>query len=263
MNPADSVNKSTAPKPRPTVLAVIPCYNHGSYVAQAIASVMAQTYPFLQLVVVNDGSTDDSASQIDALAQQYGFTVIHQHRQGVSAALNRGLERFPNVDYVAFLGADDYWNPDKVEKQIAALANHPRAALCYGLIRLFRGSTPLSVAGEPYTGHLFHKLLRGNFMPAMTVMLRREVLDAVGYFDETLAIEDWDMWLRVCHRYEAVGLNEVLTHYRRHDTNTSNNRWLMLRNMVRVLARWRRYPAVYVYPFFWLRRVVWAHFRFV
>lgn len=113
---------------QPEVSVVIPCYNAEKYLRQAIDSVFAQTYSNLELIVVNDGSTDKSG----AILASYGdrIRVIHQQNQGLSAARNVGIASALG-EYVAFLDADDYWQPDKLRQQIAVMEANPNLALCH------------------------------------------------------------------------------------------------------------------------------------
>ena len=181
----------------PTVSVIIPAFNQAHYLGRAIHSVLEQTHRALEVIVVDDGSTDATA----VVAQ--GFTdrrvrYVHQANRGLSAARNTGL-RHAGGDFVSFLDSDDQFLPCKLELLLAELANHPEAGLAAGQ------AIPVDQEGQPI-GQVFDKglpaesaqWLLGNPLHVGSVLLRRAWQEQVGYFDESLrSYEDWDMWLRL------------------------------------------------------------------
>jgi alpha-1,3-rhamnosyltransferase len=206
------------------VTAVIPCYNHRDFVPAAIESVMRQTYPAMQLVVIDDGSSDGSPGVLQALASQHGFDLILQSNTGVCRALNRAIRECATGRYIALLGSDDIWSPDKIALQIERLRSEPGAELCYTQAQTFQ-QTPGDVQGAPFPARpregrvLGHVVLRQH-VPAGTMLFTRALYDALGGFDEQLKEEDWDFVIRAAARTRFVAVRRALLFYRLHATNT-------------------------------------------
>jgi glycosyltransferase involved in cell wall biosynthesis len=218
-----SVNESTrvathAAGPPPLVSVVIPTYNYGRYLAQALDSALAQTYPHVEVIVVDDGSTDDSA----AVATKYGSPVrwYRQQNQGVSAARNRGIQEAKG-ELVAFLDADDAWHPDKLARQVALLLK-PAVGLVYtGLHYIDAAGDILATDLSGRRGRVLreHALLRGATVLAggSTALVRRGCFERAGLFDPDLTTSaDWDMWRRIACHYEIEVVREPLVYYRQH-----------------------------------------------
>jgi glycosyltransferase involved in cell wall biosynthesis len=197
------------------VTAVIPTFNCGSLVAQAVESVLAQTVPPSQIIVVDDGSTDDTCSQLTPHLHRIHY--ILQPNQGVSTARNRGLAEAHN-DIVAFLDADDVWHPRKLELQLEAFCRHKEL----GLLGTEGFDWPTTVFPElptvptfPLYGFTWRQLVVKSQFVTSTVMIRREVLAQVGTFDTGLRrAEDRDLYIRVAKKYRVANLNLPLTGFR-------------------------------------------------
>lgn len=195
---------------------VIPAYNNAAWIARAVESVLSQRRPAEEIVVVDDGSTDDTA----AIAAGYGAAVrlIQQANAGAAAARNAGV-RAATGDWIAFLDADDEWLPEKLERQVNLLNAHPELVwttgnydecLC-GEHRRAEHAPAQEVrrrlGGAEAVDYLtaFRSLLWGH---TNTMLIRREVLLEAGLFDLTLPIaEDIDLWLRIAYRYPRVGFS--------------------------------------------------------
>jgi len=199
------------------VSVVIPAYNAAPFVGAALDSVLAQTEPVGEVLVVDDGSTDETA----ALVESYGPQVrlIRQANAGVSAARNRGI-REARGDWVAFLDADDTWLPGKVAAQTAALRAAPERAMCYSAFQVVdEALRPLRIEWSDRRGPALEDLLlRGNVVGSVcTVMARRDLLAGLGGFDPALSYcADWDLWVRMAARTEFLYLPEPLVTYRQH-----------------------------------------------
>jgi glycosyltransferase involved in cell wall biosynthesis len=194
-----------------TISVVIPSYNCGSTLARSIASALAQTYPPLEVIVVDDGSTDDTA----AVAGSFGPAVryIRQPNAGPSAARNTGL-RAAAGEWIALLDADDTWAPRKLELQSAALMKTRDAVLAYTgfVLRYDDGCRRIKaiVAAERCWPLLRYR----NCVPHSSVLVRREAMIAAGGYDETLrTCEDWDLWVRLRQHHRFVSLSEPLMEY--------------------------------------------------
>jgi len=198
------------PVPEPAVTVIIPAYQSGRFIEASIASVVAQTTGSWECIVVDDGSTDDTAERVRALAARDArIRYLAQDRQGPSAARNEGFHA-ARGEYVQFLDADDRIAPTKLERQLALLEANPSLDLVYGDAVYFDDDDPgrlratlgvadrsglRGVSGRGET--LVATLVRGNIMVVEAPLVRRRLLEAVGGFDEAQRyVEDWDLWLR-------------------------------------------------------------------
>jgi glycosyltransferase involved in cell wall biosynthesis len=195
----------------PVVTAVIPTHNRGWVLAEAVDSVLAQDYPAIELIVVDDGSTDDTPERLSAFGGR--IRVIRQERGGVSAARNRGIAA-ARGDYIAFLDSDDLWRPRKITAQVDFFRSHPAARICQteeSWIRRGRRVNPGQRHKKP-SGSIFIASLALCLVSPSAVMIDRRLFDEVGLFDESLpACEDYDMWLRISWKYPVFLLDEDLT----------------------------------------------------
>jgi glycosyltransferase involved in cell wall biosynthesis len=191
---------------------VIPTRNRADRVSAAIGSVLAQTDRNWELIVVDDGSTDDTEAAIRSFDDDR-IKYIRQNNQGVSTARNRGIAE-SRGNLIAFLDSDDRWEPEKLRVQRAFFESHPDIYICQTeeiWIRNGRRVNPMKKHAKP-SGWIFKECLNLCLVSPSAVMLRREVLDRIGLFDESLpACEDYDLWLRASLVYEIVTLPEVLT----------------------------------------------------
>jgi len=224
----------------PRVSVVIPTYNYARYVPEAIDSVLAQSFEGLEVIVVDDGSTDRTAEILRAFGGQ--LRDIRQEHRGLSAARNTGI-RAARGQYVAFLDSDDLWLPEKVSLQVARLDAEPEVGLVYGEALFFDDSTPATLTphshfGPHPSGRILSWLVRQNVIPSPTPMVRRELFERVGLFDETLsACEDWDMWIRIARVCEIAYVNRVLAKKRQHQENMSLDSERLMTNGLRVLEK--------------------------
>lgn len=201
---------------------IMPVYNGAAYLAEAIQSILAQTYPSWELIIVNDGSTDDSLTIANEFAHQDDrIRVLHQANRGLPGALNAGLRRATGP-YVGVLAQDDQLLPSYLQTMVAVLVANPEAGAVYALPQMMDingHNLPQRVGRIVAPDQLYDSLIDGNFILACTVMMRRSALDAVGWYDETLYSEDWDLWLRLAAAYPILAVPEVLVRYRAHDKN--------------------------------------------
>ena len=222
----------------PTVSVVIPTYNAARYVGAAVDSVLGQTFRDVEVVVVDDGSTDDTA----AVLSRYGQPVryLRQENSGVSAARNRGIQESIGR-YVAFLDADDTWFPEKLDRQIAALESSSQYRACYSAhVICTEALAPLAVQRSVRHGSALEDLLlRGNVVGTpSSVLCDRSLFSIVERFDPRLSqCADWDMWVRLATATEFLYLDEPLVTYRQHGSNMSADPALLERDSTRVLEK--------------------------
>ncbi|MCS6924694.1 MAG: glycosyltransferase [Candidatus Binatia bacterium] len=183
----------------PKVSVIIPTYNRCELLREALASVCAQTYQDFELIVVDDGSHDETAAVVHEFA---GVRYVWQPHRGVSAARNHGVT-LSTGEWVAFLDSDDLWQPRKLEKQIAFVTAQPEVQICQTEELWLRHGVrvnPQRKHRKP-SGDIFAPSLARCLVSPSAVMLRRELFEEVGGFDERLpACEDYDLWLRIAAR---------------------------------------------------------------
>jgi len=185
------------------VSVIIPTYNRARWILEAIDSVLGQTYGNVQLVVVDDGSTDDTR---DMLRRRDGrVTVIHTgHNRGPAAARNRGISAAAG-DLIAFLDSDDLWLPEKLSVQVRYFTDHPDCRVCQTEELWIRNGVRVNPMRKhaKHAGWIFNPCLARCIVSPSAVMLHRSVFECVGLFDEAMpACEDYDLWLRIAPVYE-------------------------------------------------------------
>lgn len=214
---------------------IIPAYNVEEYVAQAIQSALEQTYPDVEVIVVNDGSTDGTAEAIRPFLGSIKY--VEQPNRGLPGARNSALE-VATGEYIALLDADDYWRPTRLQTIVPFLEEHPEFGFAFVRIRL-RKYLPRS-RGFRWNNQAYW-ITQYNFVPYMTV-IRRELFDRHGTFDENLhSCEDWDMWLRFITGGERVGAllhsGQRLSYHRRRPGSLSYDWIEALGHQLKVLEK--------------------------
>jgi glycosyltransferase involved in cell wall biosynthesis len=218
----------------PLVSIIIPCYNGEMYLHHAIESALQQSYQSIEVIVIDDGSTDSSAE----IAQRYPVRFIQQQNKGVSAARNLGVQMSRGADIV-FLDADDRLKRDGIGAGVQEMAEHPECAMAVGdhVFVSADGSYLANSRKNPLPARHYEALLRSNFIEmTSTVLFRRDVFDAVGGFNTELrAAEDYDLYLRIAAAHPICCHSTVVAEYRIHETNASRDPELMLTTTLRVL----------------------------
>jgi glycosyltransferase involved in cell wall biosynthesis len=206
------------------VSVVIPAYNAERFVEQAIQSALQQSLPPREILVVDDGSQDRTRERARAAGSIVG--VLSQANAGVSVARNTGILQ-ASGRYVAFLDADDMWLPEKLERQLATLADDTRCRAAYSFhVAVDDDLQPIETVRAPRRADTISDLLMiGNVVGTpSSVICERALLVELGGFDPALSLcADWDMWLRVAARGEFICVSEPLVRYRRHESNMSRD----------------------------------------
>jgi glycosyltransferase involved in cell wall biosynthesis len=237
----------------PTISTVIPTYNRAHMVVEAIESVLRQTHRPDEVIVVDDGSTDDTAQCVERYAGQVRY--LRQANAGPSAARNRGIQA-ASCEYIAFLDSDDIWVEDRLERQLAFLAMHPHLDVIFGLEAKFAAEKepePSQSNERDYFECLksvegvlpdpFGMFLKENFFVATSsVLFRKSCVDTVGLMDPTVRLaEDYDFWIRFALEGFKFGfMNAVLCRRRLHEGNLVNEdqRLALKASAARVLVRY-------------------------
>jgi len=209
---------------QPLVSVVIPTYNYGQYVCDAIDSALGQSYPHIEVIVVDDGSTDDTQEKV----KKYGDKIryIYKNNAGLSVARNTGIQEAKG-GYIAFLDSDDIWNKDKIEKQMAVMKKNGFGLVGCSVRQIDEEGRSLGeVAYKNYDDQdeFFRKLLEKNVVSGGSgALVRKECFSSLGMFDETLkSAEDWDMWLRIAPKYKITVVEEPLVSVRVGQNNMSS-----------------------------------------
>jgi glycosyltransferase involved in cell wall biosynthesis len=200
----------------PLVSVVVPCYNHEKYVEECILSIVNQTYKNIELIVIDDGSKDNSVEIIKKLSDKFGFYFEAQKNMGLTATLNKSIP-ITKGKYICFLASDDYWPLDKIEKQIQVMERNSNVAVAYGIQQdvSINGQLGRITKANYKSGNIFKELLTWEFaIPALTAMIRKEVFEDVGSYDEALPIEDFYMWLKIADKYRFEFIDSILGYYR-------------------------------------------------
>ncbi len=222
--------------PEPTVSIIIPTYKHRDFVLATLDSVFAQTFTDYEVIVINDGSPDDTAAVLRPLAEAGRIRYIEQANTGQSKARNRGISE-ARGEFIALLDDDDLWPPDKLEWQVAAMAHHPEAGVIAGLADI------MDVNGH----HLYwtdfvpeftfeSTLVRCPFTSPGQTLIRASLLREVGGLDPSIwGTDDWDLWLRIAKKSRILSEERSALLYRRHEGNASQDFCRMLDNSCQVL----------------------------
>jgi glycosyltransferase involved in cell wall biosynthesis len=208
---------------RPKVSVYTPTYNYGRFIGEAIQSVLDQTFQDWELIIVDDGSTDNTREVVASFADPR-IHYVYQQNRGNPAARNTAL-KLARGEYIACLDADDMWLPEMLQKLVAQLDRlPPTVGLIYCDSYLFNDEDGAIIrrflqGRKPPQGRIFGELLEtdGWFIPDVGSLMRREVIDRVGLYDESLLrYQDWEMWVRIAAVYEVAAVDEALARSRRH-----------------------------------------------
>lgn len=212
------------------VSVIIPCYNQARFVGNAVDSALAQDYRAVQVILVNDGSTDDFETRTAPYRTEPCVLIVSQENRGLPAARNAGIQA-ARGEYFKFLDADDWLTPDAISQQVSAFNVEPALGLVYSdLVRVDAAGKPLdaysvATARRILDGDILPSLLLGGYFTPHTVLVPRRVLEQVGVFDETLGgAADFELWMRIaCEGYSAHFVPAKLAYYRLHDRNMTRD----------------------------------------
>jgi glycosyltransferase involved in cell wall biosynthesis len=211
----------------PKVSIIIPTYNRATLLKRAIASVYAQTYRPVELIIINDGSNDNTEEIVEEFKKTGSVSLVYvkQEKKERVAARNHGID-MASGEYIAFLDDDDEFLPNKIEKQIGYFLAHPEIDCLFtnyyleenGAVRLFRES----LASEGLTKHshvqITKRLCRGNLISPLSIMIKSSILKQEHFNPIFLTHEDYELWLRLCSKYRFDFIDEPLSIYHAHDS---------------------------------------------
>ena len=233
-------------KQAPLVSIVAPCYNAEKYLEEAIASIFAQDYPNFEVIIVDDGSSDNSIAMLRQLQQTHDFQLYTQANQGVSAALNHGL-RYAKCDYVSTPDLDDIMLPQSVRIRVDYLEQHPQVG-CVGALIIYMdsdGNTIKQQQRDEIRTYDFDKVLSGAVVIGAPVALyRMSAMRSAGFYAPSLRVQDFQMTLRIARLgYEVHELPVCVTRYRRHPNNLSRKYKVLLQADLEAIAPYLGHPA--------------------
>ena len=233
----------------PKVSVIIPSYNRAQSICEAIDSVLSQTSKDFEIIVVDDGSEDSTKEMLS----RYGDKVryFYQENKGVSAARNYGI-REARGEFIAFLDSDDKWLSDKLEKQIDLFLKQPEVCLQYSYARYYDKEKNIEYLRPQHISISFEDFLyRNTVLPTSSVILRKSCFDEVGLFDENLpSIEDYDLWIRIAHKFKIGFIPSVLVEKFNYSTNLSKDKIKMYEGQIKVCQNiLNRFPTEIDYSF--------------
>ena len=219
------------------VSVIIPTFNRAHTLGRAVESVVAQTFGDWELIVIDDGSFDETPSVVSRFSDER-IRFVRQKRAGVSAARNRGIESTERP-WISFLDSDDYWQPTKLERQFASLDSCPGLSVCYTNEIWIRRGVRVNQKRKhrKYGGWIYEHCLPLCIISPSSVLLRRSLLEKKGRFDESFPVcEDYELWLRLTARNPVLFLDEhLITKTGGHGDQLSRSRWGLDRYRVRAL----------------------------
>lgn len=209
---------------------VIPAYNSALYIKEAVDSVINQTYQDCEIIIIDDGSTDDTRNILDSYIKNGDLKYFYINNSGPAAARNFGIGKSQG-EFIAFLDADDIWLPNKLERQIP-LFDDPGVSLVYSDMEFFGDSFDFMFHSEMtqsfYRGKRVRELIRNNFIPTSSAVIRKNILEHVGFFNEDRdrfkVGEDYELWLRIANFAKIDFVPESLVKHRIHKDQCSRGR---------------------------------------
>ena len=218
------------------ISAIVPTYNNANFIEDAINSILVQSHSVDEIIIVDDGSTDNTAAVIDAITKKTTHKIIYiqQDNQGPSSARNRGIEA-ASGDWLAFLDADDLWTPEKITLQLSEIDRLGKLIVKsvlakHQLLKKFQ-----TLAGKPVPMAL-NALLKKNFIPTGTVLAERAIVIAAGGFNTNIHFgEDLELWAKIAGDHPITCLPNVMMQRRQHGNNATQSTARMLEGLVEVM----------------------------
>ncbi|AHK15511.1 glycosyltransferase [Thalassolituus oleivorans] len=246
----------------PLVSVIIPSYNHECYIEQAINSVINQTYKNIELIVIDDGSTDNSLTLLSELSVKLGFKFVAQENMGVCKTLNRGIREFSRGQLICILASDDRFHSTKIELQVKELSNNKSSEFCFTQAVEFDTNSGKELRVFPkknFTGRVLNKIIFRQPYAAGSIMFTRDLYNDIDGFDPSLKAEDWDFSIRCAAKTDFSFVSKPLFYYRSHANNTMKamSRRDIFHNKAIILAK----NYMLVSPWLWMFSVL-SHFLY-
>jgi len=230
----------------PLVSVIVPSYNHETYIEECILSIVNQTYKNIELIVVDDGSTDHSREILQRLQEQYGFVLEFQENQGISKTMNKAIRQFTHGKYITGSSSDDFMMPDKIERQVNYMESDPDCSLVFGKVYMvdsksiiIEGLTVVDPVEDPIKSVGFEGLIERNCIPAPSIMFRKDKWEQCGGYNENSVIEDWGLWLEFAYSGKIVYMDEYFAYYRWHGSNQTTDTLKMYVGAYDIVQSWK------------------------
>lgn len=226
------------------VSVIVPAYNHELYIKESIESIINQDYKNIELIILNDGSKDDTLKIIKELENKckerfVSFQIIDKQNEGVSKTLNRGIE-LSRGEYLTFMASDDKMAEGRITKQLNFMKrNNCKISCGNSKIILDNIVTDDIVITEDlkkqYLSNQFENMIVNYFISTPTIMIQKKIINEYGGFSEDLKIEDWPLYCEISKKYHIDFIDDILCYYRLHGTNTTNRKKFMYEEEKKVL----------------------------
>ena len=228
------------------VSVILPSYNHEAYIEESILSIVNQTYKNIELIVIDDGSTDHSCEILQKLQKQYGFILEFQENQGISKTLNKAIRQYAKGKYITCVASDDFLMSDKIERQINYMESDPDCSLVFGRVhvvdknsKIIKGLTIVDPVEDAVKSVQFESLIERNCIAAISSMYRKDIWEKCGGYDENSLIDDWGLWLEFTYYGKIVYLDEYFAYYRWHGSNLTTNTLKMYTAAWTIVQKWK------------------------
>ena len=208
------------------IAVVIPTHNRITFIERAIDSVLNQSIVVDEIIIIDDGSNDGTREIIKKKYPEIDY--VYQSNKGISAARNKAINK-TNCNRISFLDSEDTWEPNKIEKQIEAINKNPDYLICHTNETWYRNGKILNQKNKhkKFGGYIFTQCLPLCIISPSSVIIHKKLFNEIGLFDEKLPVcEDYDMWLRICHKYPVLFIEEALTNkHGGHNDQLSKKYW--------------------------------------
>lgn len=213
----------------PLVSVIVPSFNHAPFLKECLDSVFAQDYPAFEVIVIDDGSSDNSGEVLRKLQDQFPFKMVLREHRGLSNTVNQAILEFATGKYISITASDDCWLPGKLSKQVRFMEENPEFPMAYGKSKVidvdgqYLERQTATLNAELKGGSIFREIFLMDFHPPVNYIYRAEVIRSLGLFDERSWVADFDMNLRIAEKYPIGFQDEFMDCYRRGVNSSSWN----------------------------------------
>jgi alpha-1,3-rhamnosyltransferase len=199
------------------ITVIVPSYNHEKHLMECLESIHQQTFKEFQWIVIDDGSKDNSPKILKEYQRKYNYTLILQSNKGLANTLNYVIKEYAIGEYIAVCASDDLWLPDKLQKQIELMQENPMYAMCYGRAHYIDQSSKLlkiDLKTRYKGGYIFEDIFLQKFHPPVNYLIKKNVIEEVGYYKPNVIGEDFYMNCHISLKYQVGYVNDYLGYYR-------------------------------------------------
>jgi alpha-1,3-rhamnosyltransferase len=243
-------SKSVSKKIEPLVTILVPSYNHSKYISKCIESIISQTYDNFELIVIDDGSTDESVEILKDLKIKYNFTLILQENKGISYTLNKCIKDLANGRYFTFCASDDYWVRDKLSIQVEFMTKNKFYPMCFGKAYIVNSKgdiieDKLGINNHNFDNISFEDVFLLKRHPPVSYFFDIKIFDEIGLYDESVLVEDFYMNLKILSKYPIGFIDDELFFYRVYDEEFKINSYLKRFNSMKYVIDKYKFHAQY------------------